>query len=500
MDQIVRERQPAVVNEATHPIIIIGCGFGGMALTIELHKQGINDFLVLERAGDIGGVWRDNTYPGAACDIVSRLYSFSGDQDYEWSQPFAPRDEIWNYALKLAERHKVRPHVRFNTEIAEAVFDDKTGLWTLTTTKGERYKTPILVSAVGLFNNASIPNIPGRDSFKGVSFHSSKWNHEFPLEGKTVAVIGSGASAVQIIPAIAPRVGKLYSYQRNPQHVMPKGMMPGAGEWDAWLNKYKWLRGLARLKIFLMFERFILRRRRHPEMRLLGEAAFSKLLEAKVKDPELRKKLTPNYPMGCKRQLVSDAWYDALIRPNVEVNVNAIEKITPDGVVTRDGVERKVDAIIYATGFTPTAYLTPMHIKGLNGRDLNDAWRDGAEAYLGITATGFPNFFMIYGPNTNATTSIIFVLECQARYIVSAIKTLRRTRARFMNVRAERQREFNEELQKMLSTTVWARNDCFSYTKDKNGKITTNWPGYSTDYRWRTRAVQTADFEFEGAI
>ncbi|HWM47440.1 MAG TPA: NAD(P)/FAD-dependent oxidoreductase [Xanthobacteraceae bacterium] len=498
MDQLVRERQPAVAVEETHPLIIIGCGFGGIALAIELHKHSITDFVMLERGNDIGGVWRDNTYPGAACDIVSRFYSFSSDRNRDWSRPFAPQAEIWDYAQEIVARHGIRRHVRFNTEVAEAIFDDKTGLWTLTTAAGERYRTPVLVSAVGLFNRANIPNIPGRDSFKGVSFHSSNWNHAFPLEGKTVAVIGCGASAVQFLPEIAPRVAKLYSYQRSPQHVMPKAMMPGAGEWDAWLGKRKWLRGLARLKVHLMFERITLRRRRNPEMRLKGEEAFRALLERKVKDPELRKKLTPNYPMGCKRQLISDHWYEALTRPNVEVIVSPIEKITPDGVVS-DGVERKVDAIIYGTGFTPTAYLTPMRVKGLAGLDLKQAWRDGAEAYLGITVAGFPNFFMMYGPNTNATTSIIFMLECQARYIVSAIRTLRRKRARFMTVRADQQRAFNAELQERLAATVWARPDCFSYTKDENGKVTTNWPGYSTDYLWRTRAVKPGDFEFVGS-
>lgn len=498
MDQIVRERQPATTAapEETHPIIIIGAGFGGIALSIELHKHGIDDFLILERAGDIGGVWRDNTYPGAACDIVSRFYSFSSDRHYDWSRPFAPREEIWAYAQRIVERHNIRRHVRFNTEVAQAAFDETSGQWTLTTTKGARLKTPVLVSAVGLFNNPFIPNIPGRETFKGVTFHSAKWNHDFPLEGKTVAVIGNGASAVQFLPEIAPKVGKLYSYQRSPQHVMPKIMMPGAADWNTRLEKYRWLRPLARLKVHLMFERITYNRRHHPEMRLKGEAAFAALLEKKVKDPELRKKLTPNYPMGCKRQLISDTWYDALVRPNVEVVVDPIERITQDGIVTRDGVERKVDAIIYGTGFTPTAFLTPMRIKGLAGRDLNEAWRDGAEAYLGITVTGFPNFFMMYGPNTNATTSIIFMLECQARYIVSAIRTLNRKRARFMNVRADRQRQFNAELQQRMAATVWARSDCSNYSKTESGKVTANWPGYSTDYMWRTRAVRPGDFEF----
>jgi cation diffusion facilitator CzcD-associated flavoprotein CzcO len=488
MDQSVR---------AEHvPILIIGCGFGGMALAIELKNAGMNDFVILERADDIGGVWRDNTYPGAACDVVSRFYSFSYDQNYEWSAPFAPQPEIWDYALKVVDRHGIRPHVRFNVEVREASFDEATATWTVETSTGARFTTPVLVSAVGLFNHANIPDIPGRDDFKGVSFHSSKWNHDFSLSGKNVAVIGCGASAVQFIPKIAPQVGKLVLYQRSPQYVMPKAIFPGASEFDMWLQKRRWLRGLARLKIYLMFERFILRRRLFPEARLKGEAAFRALLERKVKDPELRRKLTPNYPMGCKRQLVSDHWYNALTRPNVEVVVEPITRIDAAGIVTNDGKRRDFDAIVYGTGFTPTTYLTPMRIRGLGGRDLNEAWRNGAEAYLGLTVTGFPNFFMMYGPNTNAPSSIIFMLECQSRYIVSAIRTLRKKAARYMNVKAERQRDFNAEAQARLSTTVPARADCFTYFKDVNGKITTNWPGYATEYRWRTRAVKAADYEF----
>jgi cation diffusion facilitator CzcD-associated flavoprotein CzcO len=480
------------------PIVIIGCGFGGMALAIALKNAGMDDFIMLERAGDVGGVWRDNTYPGAACDVVSRFYSFSYDQTYKWSTAFAPQQEIWDYQIKVVDRHGIRPHVRFNTEVLKATFDEASGTWTIETASGARLTTPVLVSAVGLFNHANIPNIPGRDSYKGVSFHSSNWNHDFPIKGKNVAVIGCGASAVQFLPKIAPEVGTLKLFQRSPQYVMPRKIFPGTSDWDAWLQKRWWLRPLARLKVYLAFERFILRRRINPDARLKGEAAFRALLENKVKDLELRRKLTPNYPMGCKRQLVSDLWYEALTRPNVEVIDTPIERIDAEGLVTKDGKHHKVDAIVYGTGFTPTAFLTPMKIHGLKGRDLNEAWRDGAEAYLGITVTDFPNFFMLYGPNTNAPSSIIFMLECQARYIVSCVKALKKNRARFMNVRADRQREFNKEAQARLATTVPARADCFTYFKIENGKITTNWPGYATEYLWRTRSVKERDFEFVG--
>ena len=478
------------------PILIIGCGFGGIALAIALKDAGFKSFTILERAAEVGGVWRDNSYPGAACDVVSRLYSFSYDQDYAWSTAFAPRDEIFAYIKQCVERYGIREHVRFGCDVASAVFDAAAGTWTVETTQGERFITPVLVSAVGLFNNPTIPDIPGRDQFKGEQFHSARWNHACTLAGKTVAVIGNGASAVQFVPKIAREVAKLYLFQRSPQYVMPKSIFPGTSDWDKWLQRHPRLRGLARLKIFFMFERFIWRRKWQPHLRLKGEEGFRKLLEAKIEDPELRRKLTPDYPMGCKRQLVSDEWYDTLARPNLELVDNAIERIEPDGIRTRDGKLRRVDAIIYGTGFTPTAFLTPMRIKGLAGRDLNEAWRNGAEAYLGLTVAGFPNFFMLYGPNTNAIASIIYMLECQARYVVSAIRTLGRRGARYMNVRADTQKRFVDEAQVRLAQTIPARPDCLTYFKDANGRITTQWPGYALEYRIRTHAVRAGDFEF----
>jgi len=478
------------------PIVIIGCGFGGIALAIALKKANVHSFVILERASGPGGVWRDNSYPGAACDVVSRLYSFSFDQNYEWSTAFAPQPEILTYVNRCVANHDLTPHIRFNTEVTGASFDNETGCWTVKTASGERLVTPVLVSAVGLFNHANMPNISGQETFNGVQFHSTCWRHDFSLAGKSVAVIGTGASAVQFVPKVAQQAAQLYVFQRSPQYVLPKTFFPGTSDWDAWLQRRPWLRGLARLKIYLMFERFIFRRVWRPHLRLNGEAAYRRLLESKVKDPELRRKLTPNYPLGCKRVLVSNEWLDALVRPNVEVIDTPIESIDSDGVKTKDGRHRRVDAIVYGTGFTPTAFLTPMHIKGLGGQDLNASWRNGAEAYLGITVTGFPNFFMMYGPNTNAVTSIIFMLECQADYIVKCIRALDDRRALYMNVRADAQHRFNAGAQKRLDRTVPARPECFTYFKDPSGKITTNWPGYATEYLLRTWAVKASDYEF----
>jgi cation diffusion facilitator CzcD-associated flavoprotein CzcO len=483
-------------REETIPILIVGCGFGGIAMAIALKNAGMGDFIILERAADVGGVWRDNSYPGAACDVVSRIYSLSYDQDYEWSTTFAPQPEILAYVKRVVERHGLRRHVRFNTTVASAHFDAAAALWRIETAGGERFAAPILISAVGLFNRLKIPDLPGRADFAGAQFHSAQWNHDFALAGKNVAVIGNGASAVQFVPKIAPQVARLFLFQRTPQYVLPKAIFPGTGEWDAWLQRRRFLRGLARLKIFLAFEKFVFRRKWLPSARLKGEAGFRRMLEAKIADPELRRKLTPDFPIGCKRQLVSNEWYDTLIRDNVELIDGPIEAVTHEGLRTRDGKLHRVDAIIYGTGFTPTEYLRPMRITGLDGRDLNQAWREGAEAFLGIAVAGFPNFFMLYGPNTNAITSIIYMLECQARYIVDCVRALDHRNAAFMQVRAAAQARFITEVQRRLAGTVQAMSNCDTYFKQANGRITTTWPGYAFEYRWRTRRMRPSDYEF----
>lgn len=480
------------------PIVVIGAGFGGIAMATALRRMGERDFVMLERAADVGGVWRDNSYPGAACDVVSRIYSYSHDQDYEWSTIFAPQPEILDYIHRVVEKQGVRAHIRFNTEVISARFDEDRAVWRIETGSGGQIETPVLISAVGLFNRAKIPDFPGRDSFKGPQFHSSGWRHDVDLTGKTVAVIGNGASAVQFVPKVAAKVKQLYLFQRTPQYVLPRTIFPGTRPLDAKLQRHRWLRGVARLKIFLAFEKFVWRRKWRPNARLKGEAGFRAMLAAKIPDPALRAKLTPNFPIGCKRQLVSNEWFDTLIRPNVEVIDTPIAAVTETGLRTKDGAERRVDAIIYGTGFTPTEYLQPMTVTGLGGRDINAAWREGAEAYLGITVTGFPNFFMLYGPNTNAITSIIYMLECQSRYIADCVRALRDRGAAYMNVRPERQASFVAMLQRRIAPTVQAMSICLTYYKNEFGRVTTNWPGYAFEYRWRTRGVRTRDYEFVG--
>ncbi|MDB5410935.1 MAG: NAD(P)/FAD-dependent oxidoreductase [Rhodospirillales bacterium] len=477
-------------------IIIIGAGFGGIALAIALKKAGIESFTILERANGVGGVWRDNRYPGAACDVVSRLYSYSFDRAHEWSTVFAQQAEILAYIEGCAERHDLMGHIRFGVEVAGAAFGEANARWRVATAAGEVLEAQILVSAVGIFNRPMIPDIPGRATFAGAQFHSARWDRDIALAGKTVAVVGTGASAVQFVPKLAASAARLHVFQRSPQYVLPKTTFPGNSPWDAWLQRHKGLRWLARLKIFLTFERMLFRRQFFPQLREKGEQGFRNFLAGKIADPELRRKLTPEYPLGCKRLLVSNEWYDTLMQPHVEVVDTPIDSIVPEGIRTRDGAIRRVDAIVYGTGFRLTESVSQMRITGSGGRDLNEAWRDGAEAYLGITVAGFPNFFMLYGPHTNAASSIVFMLECQAGYILRCIRAMRHAKARTMTVREPAQRRFIDAVQARLSRSVPAQDNCLTYFKTASGRITTQWPGYATEYRWRTRRVRTGDYEF----
>lgn len=470
-------------------IIIVGCGFGGIGLAVALKKAGIESFTILESANEIGGVWRDNSYPGAACDVPSRLYSFSFEQDYDWSGRFGRQAEILDYLRRCVDKYGIRPHIRFGKEVASAAFDAGSGLWSVETSRGESLSARVFVSSVGLFNRPGIPDLPGRDDFRGPQFHSARWDHDCDLSGKTVAVIGTGASAIQFVPAIAPVVKRLHVFQRSPQYVLPRAdeaPPPGHGAWR---------RRLDRLRTHLKFESGI-RRRGSPALTEKGERGFRDYLATQIVDPALREKLTPDYALGCKRVLQSNDWYAALQRPNVDLIDAPVEELSAGGVRSRDGQVYDVDTVIYGTGFTPTDYLVPMRVTGLDGRELSDAWRDGAEAYLGITVTGFPNFFMLYGPNTNTSGSIVFMLESQARYITRCIRALDRGGARYMNVRDNVQQAFNAEIQGRIGRTVLVQDSCHSYFRTASGKVTTQWPGFMFEYRRRTRRVRTSDYEF----
>jgi cation diffusion facilitator CzcD-associated flavoprotein CzcO/acetyl esterase/lipase len=475
-------------------VAIIGAGFGGIGLAITLKKAGIESLTILEKAEGIGGVWRDNTYPGAACDVPSQLYSFSFEPNPNWSRRYSPQPEILEYLEGCIDRYGLRPNLRLGTEVARAAFDEEPAKWRIETEAGETIEADVLVSACGQLNRPALTRIPGAERFEGSSFHTARWDHDVELEGKRVAVIGTGASTIQVVPAIADRVAQLDVYQRSAPYVIPKKDRPYR-EWEKRL--FRWFppaRLLARFNQWLFFEIFIAAFNQIRAVGKLGLRMSEKLLDEQVSDPELKRALTPDHVLGCKRVLISPDYYSTLERPNVELVSTGVRELSESGVVAEDGTERPADVVVLSTGFESTRFLAPMEIRGRDGLDLNEVWREGANAYLGMTVAGFPNLFVMYGPNTNlGSGSIIFQLESQMTYIADAIERLRRSGG-LLAVRPEVQQSFDSEMQSRLSTSVW-QTGCNNWYLDEQGRNTNNWPGFTLEYRRRTKRLDPADYE-----
>lgn len=470
-------------------IVIVGSGFAGIGLAIRLKQAGIHDFTILERAERVGGTWRDNTYPGVACDVPSHVYSFSFEPNPRWSRFYAPQQEILEYLEHCADKYAVREHIRFGTAATGATFDERTGLWSVTTSRGDVLEARVVVSGSGhALSKPVYPDLPGRDTFEGKAMHSARWDHDFPLEGKTVAVIGTGASAVQIVPTIAPTVGRLHVFQRTAAWVSPKMDRPLTEREHRAFARMPSLQKLERGVIYWIMEAMAVGYVVEPRLNVLRERLATRYLEKMVRDPALRAKLTPTFRLGCKRVLFSNDYLSALVRENVELVTDTITEIRPRAIVTKDGRERPVDAIVYATGFETAEAKPPFPIVGRGGRDLAVAWKDGIEAYLGTTVAGFPNFFMIIGPNLGlGHSSMILMMESQFAYVVDAIQKLRARKLRFFDVRADVQAKYNEWLQTRLARTVWNTGGCDSWYLTRGGKNTTAWPGFTFEYRLRTR-------------
>lgn len=477
-------------------VAIVGTGFSGLATAIGLKQAGYDDITIFERADGVGGVWRHNIYPGAACDVASSLYSFSFEPNPHWSRPFAPQPEIQAYLEHCVDKYDLGRHIRFNTEVTEATFDDATGRWTLTDDTGARHEATFFVAACGQLTRPSYPNIPGRESFGGTWFHSAEWDHDHDLAGKRVAVVGNGASAVQLVPEVAKAAGELTVFQRSAEYIVPKPDYPHQ-RWEHLMyakvpGALKAFRGawwtIGEYVNPALVSNWSDKAREAYLTPIL--AATKAQLRLQVKDPELRRKLTPDYTVGCKRILLSSSYYPALSRDNVDVVTESITEVTPAGLVTADGTSHEVDTIIYATGFQAKNFVTPIKVTGLGGADVNDVWRDGPAAYLGMNVPGFPNFFLMYGPNTNfGGGSIIYILESQARYIVDAVRQLDRADATYLDIKPEVYDEFSAEVQRRLSKSVWATGGCTSWYVDGKGKVTNNWPGLMSEYRRRTRRI-----------
>jgi cation diffusion facilitator CzcD-associated flavoprotein CzcO len=476
-------------------VLIVGAGFGGIAAAIELGRHGFDQITILERAPELGGTWFYNSYPGAACDVPSHLYSFSFAQRRDWSRLCSPQAEIHDYLNDVARKHDVMRHVRCGQTVSACEWDEQRALWTVATTEGARFQADALVLATGQLHQPAHPSVAGIDNFTGHSFHSAQWDHDYPLQGKRVAVVGTGASAVQFVPEIVERAARLTVFQRTGNWFMPRRNRRYPRIVRAAIEHVPGVQEFRRNFMFQYCE-LITAAIRHPRTvgRLAGlrSAAF---MRSQLKDPELRHKVWPDYTFGCKRVLFSSSFLPALQRPNVEVVTERIVGVEPEGIVTADGALHELDCIIWGTGFKTNDFMFPMRVVGAGGVELLDAWAHGARAHLGMTVPGYPNMFIMYGPNTNTSGgSIIFYLEAQAAYIRQALQQLMAHRARSIEVRREVEQASDRALQARFAGTAWTR--CDSWYRDESGRIVANWPGYMREYFEQTQSLDPDEYEF----
>ncbi|RSD19862.1 flavin-containing monooxygenase [Amycolatopsis eburnea] len=481
-------------------VVIVGTGFSGLGQAIQLEKAGIRDYVILEKATEVGGTWRDNSYPGCACDVQSHMYSFSYEQNPDWSRSFSPQPEIFEYLKGVADKYRLREKIRFGVELTGAHWDERERRWTATTKDGREFVAQFLVSGVGGLHIPQVPELPGIAKFKGQTWHSAQWNHEYDMRGKRVAVVGTGASAVQFVPKIAPDVAELTLFQRTPPWIMPKPdhAMPS---WAQTL--FKRVPGTQRAyrnALYWLLEARAIGFNGHPAIMKAGELIAKRNIAKGIKDPALRKKVTPDYTMGCKRVLISNDYYPALNRPNVDVNTSGIKEVKAHSIVDAAGVEHEVDAIIYGTGFKVTDALEYLDITGVDGRDLAKEWAaEGMRTHKGITVSGFPNLFFLLGPNTAlGHNSVVFMIESQSKYVVDAIKLADSRDAAALDVRPSVQDKFQREIQDKLVKGVWTQGGCKSWYLDAKGVNRTIWPGFTWRYWLETRKVDPADYELSG--
>jgi cation diffusion facilitator CzcD-associated flavoprotein CzcO len=480
---------------ADYEVIIIGTGFAGIGMAIRLKEAGIHDFVILEKDDGVGGTWRANHYPGAACDVQSHLYSFSFEQNPKWTRNFAPQGEILSYLEHCTDKYGLRPHLRLNTEVKTGRYDEQHGLWHVTLARGQTLSARFVVTGTGGLSRPSYPEIQGLSSFAGTLFHTARWRHDYDLRGKRVAVIGTGASAIQVVPAIVERVGKLKLFQRTPPWVMPKPDREIGARERSLYARFPRLQRMQRKRLYWSLEARAVGFVVAPKIMSVVEQQGLRYLAEQVKDPVLRKKLTPNYRIGCKRVLISNDYFQAVQHPNSELVSDGIAEVRAHSVVTKDGSEHEVDAIILATGFHAAEAVAPFALQGKGGVDLNEHWREGAEAYLGNTVAGFPNLFMLVGPNTGlGHSSMVFMIESQVHYTLEAIKLARQEGLKSLEVRRETQDRFNRELHTRMANTIWATGGCTSWYVTASGKNTTLWPGFTYDFRRRTQRFDAENY------
>ncbi|PJK21531.1 flavin-containing monooxygenase [Mycolicibacterium goodii] len=473
---------------------IIGAGPGGLALGIFLKKAGFRDFTIFDREDGVGGTWRINTYPGLACDVKSHLYSYSFDLNAEWTRLWSEQPEILAYFERCARRHRLEPHLSLNTEVCSAHWD--TDGWVLTTSGGDQYRFDVVVSAVGLFTRPLLPDLVEEEPFTGTVMHTSRWDHSIPLAGRKIAVLGTGSTAAQLVPQLAKVADTVYSVQRSPTWILPKPDRPYTAR-ERWIFAHVPLaKKIYRTRLWLRSESNISVIEHGSDKTQEFKAVALDMLQATVVDDGLRERLTPDHPLGCKRLVFSSDFIPALTRPNVEVVSSPARALRSRSLITEDGRELEVDIVACATGYAAADYLGQIDVTGEGGLRLREVWRDGAYAYLGMTVPGFPNFFMLYGPNTNVgSNSVIFVLEAQARYVVRALKHLRRRQKTYVAVKPEVMSRFIADIDRWMRGTVWLTR-CSSYFRAPNGRVVTQWPRSARTLWAMTRRFRTADYIF----
>ncbi|MER6526745.1 NAD(P)/FAD-dependent oxidoreductase [Streptomyces sp. NPDC001508] len=477
-------------------VAVIGSGFGGLGAAVRLRREGITDFVVLERADGVGGAWRDNSYPGCACDVPSHLYSFSFAPHPEWPRTFSGQEHIRAYLEQVTDIFRLRPHLRFDSEVKRATWDARRLRWHIETSGGPLF-ADVVVSATGPLSDPQIPTVPGLDSFPGKVFHSARWDHGYDLRGRRVAVVGTGASAIQIVPSVQPLVSRLTLFQRTPPWVVPRVDRAISGVERGLHRRLPFTAQVRRGLLWGIREAQVQAFTKHSDELGLVERLAKRNIARAVKDPALRAKLTPDYRFGCKRILLSSSYYPALARPNVDVVAGGLSEVRGATVLAADGSAAEVDAIVFATGFHVTDIPIAERVVGAEGRTLAQSWKDGMRALRGSCAPGFPNWLTIIGPNTGlANSSMVLIIESQLNYLADFLRQLDVLGGRAaLDARPGAVRAWNERVQERLKRTVWNTGGCTSWYLDASGRNTTVWPGTTTEFRRATRRVDLAEYE-----
>lgn len=485
----------------TKDIVIVGTGFSGMGMAMKLLESGRDDFVVLEKAQDVGGTWRDNTYPGCECDVPSHMYSFSYELNADWSKSFSGQPEIWSYMRRVADAKGIRSHITFGVEVTGASWDEDRQIWTVRTAGGDDYEARVVVAGVGGLHIPNIPEIAGADTFAGPRFHSAGWDHSVDLTGKKVAVIGTGASAIQFVPIIAQQTAQLTVFQRTAPWVLPKNDKP-APQWRKSLfEKVPGAQRAYRNALYWGLEARAIAFNGHLNVLPVAEKVVARSIKKAVPDPQLRAKLTPDYRLGCKRVLQSNEYYPTFMRSNVGLNTDGIAEITPEGVVDANGVLHEADVIIYGTGFHVVDAFDYLDIKGRDGVDLAAQFREGGvETYMGIMVHRFPNLAFMLGPNTAlGHNSVVFMIEQQTKFVMRLLDEMDRRGASAAEPTLEAQTAFNTEIQRLVEKGIWTQGGCTSWYLDSQGKNRTIWPKFTFQYWWETRKINAPDFRWQRA-